>query len=73
MLPDVPNFAKNEESIVLNVYDVLGDEVKTLIDEYKNAGTYEINFDAGNLASGLYYYKITCGKYTETKKMILIR
>jgi len=57
----------------LKIYDVLGNEVKTLIDEYRPAGVYEINFDASNLASGVYYYRIESGSFTSTKKMILLR
>lgn len=57
----------------LKVFDVLGNEVETLVDEYKPAGTYEIEFDAKNLASGMYIYTIQAGSFIETKKMILVR
>lgn len=58
---------------ILKVYDILGKEVMTLMDEYKDAGTYEIEFNANELNSGLYFYKITTGEYTETRKMVLLR
>jgi len=57
----------------LKVYDVLGNEVATLVDEYKLAGTYEIEFDAKNLSSGIYFYKLQSGSYVETKKMTLLK
>ncbi|MEJ5261808.1 MAG: T9SS type A sorting domain-containing protein [Ignavibacterium sp.] len=57
----------------LKVYDVLGNEVASLVNEYRTAGSYAINFNASNLSSGVYYYKLTAGNFTETKKMILMR
>ncbi|HCY74440.1 MAG TPA: hypothetical protein DHV28_00835 [Ignavibacteriales bacterium] len=57
----------------LIIYDVLGNEVATLVDEYKPAGSYEVNFNAINLASGIYIYRLTADNYTETKKMVLLK
>ncbi|HCY76550.1 MAG TPA: hypothetical protein DHV28_11570 [Ignavibacteriales bacterium] len=57
----------------LKIFDVLGNEVITLVNEYRNAGNYEINFDAGKLSSGVYYYQIRAGEYVQTKKMLLIK
>ena len=57
----------------LKVYDVLGNEVATLVDEYKPVGTYEVEFDAGKLASGIYYYQLRSREILQTKKMILLR
>lgn len=57
----------------LKVYDVLGNEVASLVNEYRTAGSYSINFNASNLSSGVYYYKLNAGNFTETKKMILMR
>jgi photosystem II stability/assembly factor-like uncharacterized protein len=57
----------------LKVYDVLGNEIATLINEEKPAGEYEIEFNAANLPSGIYFYQLKAGQYSETKKMILIR
>ncbi len=59
------------EFVTLKVYDVLGREVATLVNENLNAGSYSYNFDASNLTSGVYLYKLQAGKYSETKKMIL--
>ncbi len=63
----------NSENVALKVYDMLGREVKTLVDGYKNAGTHEIDFDATELTSGLYFYKIVAGNYSGTRKMMLVR
>ncbi|MDF1612694.1 right-handed parallel beta-helix repeat-containing protein [Stygiobacter electus] len=63
----------NSEKVLIKVYDVLGREVKVLLNEYKDAGTYEIEFNATYLTSGLYFYKIIAGNKTETRKMMLVR
>ena len=57
----------------LKVYDVLGNEVVTLVDEYKPAGIYNAQFTMHNLASGIYFYRLTAGSFVQTKKMILIK
>ena len=61
----------------LKVYDVLGNEVATLVDEYRNAGSYEVEFKSSvgsrQLASGIYFYQLKAGDYVQTKKMILIK
>jgi len=57
----------------LKVYDVLGNEVTTLVDEYKPAGSYEVNFDAKSLSSGIYFYKLQAGGFIEIKKMTLLK
>lgn len=57
----------------LRVYDVLGNEVATLADEYKPAGSYEVEWDATDLSSGIYFYKLQAGDFIATKKMILIK
>jgi len=59
--------------VTLKVYDVLGNEIAVLVNEYKPAGVYEVVFDAYILPSGLYFYKLQSGSFTETKKMILLR
>ena len=58
--------------LVESVY-ILGDEIETLINTYKTAGDYEINFYANNLSSGIYLYTLQYGKITETKKMLLLQ
>jgi hypothetical protein len=60
-------------NVTLKVYDVLGNEVATLINEEKSAGNYEVNFNDSGLSSGVYLYKIQAGSFIESKKMILIR
>lgn len=57
----------------IKVYDVLGNEVATLINEEKPVGSYEVEFNASNLSSGVYLYKLQAGNFVETKKMILLR
>ena len=57
----------------LIIYNELGKEVSTLVNETKSAGTYEVEFNASNLSSGVYYYKLQAGSFTETKKMILAK
>jgi hypothetical protein len=52
---------------------VLGREVETLVSELKSPGQYEVNFDGGNLASGIYFYRIEAGEFITTKKMILMK
>jgi hypothetical protein len=57
----------------LEIYSILGEEVATLINEEKTPGVYEVNFDAANLTSGTYLYKLQSGSFTETKKMIILK
>jgi hypothetical protein len=64
---------KNSGYVTLKVYDDLGREVATIVDEEKPAGSYEVEFNASTLASGVYYYKIVSGNFIETKKMILMK
>ena len=58
---------------VLKIYDILGNEITTLINKELRSGTYEIDFDAGDLPSGIYFYRIATKEFFETKKMVLIR
>jgi photosystem II stability/assembly factor-like uncharacterized protein len=59
----------------LKVYDILGNEVATLVDEYRNAGSYNAQFTINNvqLSSGVYFYQLRVGNYLETKKMVLLK
>ena len=59
--------------VTLRIYDVLGRKVATLVNEEKPSGIYEVEFDAGNLASGVYYYQLKAGSFIETKKMMVIK
>jgi len=68
------SFSLDKRSFVtLKVYDSLGREIKELVNDYKEKGNYSIRFDGSNLSSGLYLYKLTSGKNTAIKKMILIK
>ncbi len=57
----------------LKVYDVLGREVAALVNEFKEAGKHSVEFDAAGLPSGVYFYRLNAGSFSETKKMILLR
>jgi photosystem II stability/assembly factor-like uncharacterized protein len=57
----------------LKVYDLLGNLITVLIDEYKPAGSYTVSFNASELASGMYFYKLQIGNYSDTRKMLLLR
>jgi len=57
--------------VLLKIYDILGNELKTLVNGRQNAGSYSISFDGSGFTSGTYFYKLTAGDFTETKKMIL--
>ena len=59
--------------VILKVYDVLGNEITTLVNEEKQAGEYEIKFEPKGLQSGIYFYRIGTGNFVETKKMILMK
>ena len=59
--------------VMLKVYNVLGQEVRTLINEQQAPGTYRVRFDATGLASGLYFYRITAGAFVDIKKMMLLK
>ncbi len=60
-------------NVELKVFNILGQEVKTLVNETKNPGYYEVQFNAGNFASGVYLYRIIAGEFIKTGKMILIK
>jgi hypothetical protein len=62
-----------ESHVRLSVYNVLGQEIRTLVDEAQQPGDKSVQFDASNLPSGVYFYRITAGTFTEVKKMALIR
>ena len=59
--------------VELVVYDLLGREVTKLVNEYKTSGNYEITFNGSDLSSGIYFYRLKCGVYKETRKMILLK
>ena len=57
----------------LNIYDMLGRKVSTLVNEKLQPGTYEVTFDGSNLSSGIYFYQFKTDKFSETKKLILLK
>ncbi len=59
--------------VSIKLYDVLGNEVMTLVNEQKQAGRYEMLFNASGIASGVYYYQITSGSFTQTRKLVIIK
>ena len=63
----------SRQFVSLKVYDVLGNEIETLVNEEKTSGTYEITWYAENLPSGVYFYQLKAGSFVETKKMILLK
>jgi hypothetical protein len=60
-------------NVILKVFDVLGSEIETLVNEEKGVGTYEVNWSAENLTSGIYFYRLQAGDFVETKKMVLMK
>jgi len=66
---DLPTDGK----VTLKIYDMLGCEVKTLVDEYQESGKYTTSFDAGKLSSGIYIYKLVSGSYSAQRKMLLLK
>ena len=62
-----------EGYVEMKLFDVTGREVAVLVSDPYKAGTYEIDFDASKLSSGVYFYRITAGEFTDTKKMILVK
>ena len=71
---EIPGQARNDNThVILKVYDVLGNEVATLVNEYKPVGVYDVDFDGSGLSSGIYFYKLHTGDFTKTNKMILLK
>jgi len=59
--------------VTLKVFNVLGSEVATLVNEQKEPGSYEVSFNANNYSAGIYFYNIQAGNFVETRKMILLK
>ena len=69
---DIP--AEGSQHVVtLKVYDIIGREVATLVNETKDAGSYQVTFNANKLASGVYFYRLQSGNYSSVKKLVLLR
>jgi len=71
----IPAFSElaYSETVSLKIYDVLGREVATLVNEHQRPGNYKVNFNAPDLSSGVYYYLLNAGLFIETKKMLLLK
>lgn len=69
--------AQSDNWVTLKIFDILGNEVATLVDEYKTAGKYEVEFNTSTInhqtSSGIYFYQLKAGSFVETKKMILLK
>jgi len=63
----------SRQFVTLKVFDLLGREVATLVDEEKPAGEYEVEFNGAGLPSGIYFYQLKADEYSDTKKMILLK
>ena len=63
----------NSSRVEVKVFDVLGNEIETLVNEEKPAGSYELTWNAANLPSGIYFYRLQAGDFVQTKKMILLK
>ena len=63
----------NNSFVTLKVFDLLGREIRTLVNESLKPGTYETTFDASALSSGIYFYTLSAGEYNETKRMTLLK
>jgi subtilisin family serine protease len=62
-----------DEKVAIKIYDVLGREIAELVSEFKEAGKYSVTFDASSLASGVYFYRIDAGKFSQTKRLVLVK
>ncbi len=72
-IPNVISSETKQYPVKLVVYDLLGNEVAILVNEYQPAGSYEIVFDGSKLSSGVYFYRLNTGKFTDTKKLVLLK
>jgi hypothetical protein len=66
---DIPK----ESDVTLEIYNVLGQRISVLVREYQQAGYYNVHFDAGHLSSGVYFYRVQAGEFTDVRKLMLIR
>ena len=62
-----------DEKVLIKVYDILGREITELVNEFKTAGKYSVQFNGSNFSSGVYFYSITAGNFNKVNKMILLR
>ncbi len=72
-VPDAPLPFGKGQGVRLEVYNILGNEVAALVNETKPAGEYEVEFNGSNLPSGVYYYRLQAGDFSQTKKLVLLK
>ncbi len=72
-IPNMPTGRQGSRFATLKVYDMLGREVSTLVNEEKAPGNYEVKFNGSNLSSGVYFYRLQSGSFNETKKFVLMK
>ena len=71
---DIPLISNETlQNVRMVVYDILGKEVATLVNEKLKSGSYEVSFDGSNVSSGMYFYQLKTGNYVSTKKFVLVR
>ncbi|MBZ0203576.1 MAG: T9SS type A sorting domain-containing protein [Ignavibacteria bacterium] len=63
----------NDVKVIVKIYDILGREVKTLVNDFQKAGYYDAKFEGSNYASGVYFYRIEAGEFVQSKKMVLVK
>ncbi len=64
---------QNDNFVTIKIYDILGKELLNLVNEFKQAGSYSVTFDAANYPSGVYHYKIRTGSFVQVRKMVLVK
>jgi hypothetical protein len=69
MLFDIPR----QSNVEVTIFDILGRKIKVLVNELKQAGRYEVNFNANDLPSGVYFYRLISGNYVNAKKLLLLK
>jgi serine protease len=69
----IPQLVETQQAVTLRIFDILGREVVTLVNQNKKPGRYKVNFDATRLSSGVYYYTLRAGSFISTKKMLLLK
>jgi hypothetical protein len=62
-----------DANVKISLFNSIGEEIKTLVNENKHAGIYEFQFNASGFASGIYYYRIVSGNFTDTKKLVILK
>ncbi|HAY34245.1 MAG TPA: peptidase S8, partial [Bacteroidetes bacterium] len=72
-IPDLKSYSDLSSRVTLIVYDILGNKVETLVDENLSEGKYSVDFNASGLTSGNYFYRLTAGRFSFTRKLTLVK